>query len=37
MITVEDVIVKDKRISSLVINWASVEKTRMPIDPIMIE
>lgn len=37
LITVEDVIVKDKCISGLVINWAAVEKTRMPIDPIMIE
>ncbi|AYD41177.1 thiazole biosynthesis protein [Clostridium fermenticellae] len=37
LISVEDVIEKDNCIAGLVINWAAVEKTKMPIDPIMIE
>lgn len=37
LISVEDVIVKEKQVKGLVINWSTVEMAKLPIDPLMIE
>ncbi|MCI1965905.1 MAG: sulfide-dependent adenosine diphosphate thiazole synthase [Oscillospiraceae bacterium] len=37
LISVEDIIVKEKCIKGLVINWSTAEMSKLPIDPLMIE